>query len=187
MENIREEQSEPKRNLKERLEKLEEEARLKELKEETKKETKEWKWPWKWKSTINSAARNKEQNKILVLYLNIRGELEQPLMLPYRDNMVIYKNKVHEFDPRAIITIRSGAKTVRALLIREIDRRPVSNLDWAEVRQRGDATDSDELLIKAAASLYLAREEKKKPMNWTVLIIVGVLILGGIIFFMTRK
>lgn len=187
METIREQDGEPKRNLKERLEKLESDAKLKGLKEETKIEKKEWKWPWKWKSSINKAARGKEKNKILVFYLNIKGEFEQPVMLPFRDNMVLYRNKVHEFDPRAIITVRSGMKTARALLIREIDRRPISNLDWAEVRQRGDATDSDELLIKAAASLYLARDDKKKPISYTWLIIIGVIIIGGIIFFMTRK
>jgi hypothetical protein len=184
---VQQEQPERRRNLKERLEKLESDSKLKGLAEETKKEAKEWKWPWQWKNSINRASRSKEQNKILVFYLNIRGEMEQPMMMPYRDNMILYKNKVHEFDPRAIITIKSGMKSVRGLLIREIDRRPVSNLDYADVRNRGDATDSDELLIKAAASLYLAKDEKKKPMNYTILIIIGVIILGGIIFFMTRK
>jgi hypothetical protein len=177
----------PNLNLKERLNKLEHDAKYKSLEDETAKEQKPWKFPWRWSRAISKANSTKEDNKILVFYLNLKGEIESPTLLPYRDNIIIYKNRIYEFDPRAIVTVKQGRKIVKALFIREIDRRPISNLDYSEVRARGDATDSDELLIKAAASLVLEKDLKKKPVNYTMLIIIGVIILGGIIFFMSRK
>lgn len=190
-------------NLIERIKKLEEDNKTKDLRDLTDKSKKKWKWPFKWKSKINQSTRLKDQ-KVLVFYLNWKGEWEEPTILPYIDNMVIYKNKVHEFDPRDLTIIRTRNKITKMLALRAIDRRPISqrlsqpteqdlevnaisNNDWAEVRNRGDATDSDEILIKAAASLVLKPEQPKKPVNWTILIIVGVILIGGIIFFLTKK
>lgn len=185
----------------ERLKKLEDERLLK-LQEATSKDSKKWKYPFKWRSKINSSTRIKDQ-RVLVFYLNWKGEWEEPVILPYIDNMIIYKNKVHEFDPRDLTIVRSGNKITKVLSLRAIDRRPISqrfnhpkeadlevkaisNGDWAEVRQRGDATDSDEILIKAAASLVLKPETSKKPVNWTILIVLGLILAGGVIFFLSR-
>lgn len=173
-------------NLNERLDKIEDDIRHQDLIEKTKAETKKWKWPFKWKNKVGKASRLKDE-KVLVFYLNMKGEWEEPVILPYRDNIIVYKNKIHEFDPRDLTLVRVGNKISRMLVIRGIDRRPVSNRDWDEVRARGDATDSDEILIKAASALVLKPEVAKKPMNWTILIIIGVIIIGGLIFFLSRK
>ncbi len=50
-------------------------------------------------------------------------------------------------------------------IIKGIDRRPVSNLDYAEIQKRGDSTDSDEFLIKAALQA-VAGDFGKKETTW---------------------
>lgn len=165
------------------LEKLVEEKKEKERKVETKNVKKDWKIPFGWKGRMNKG--NKERDKVVVFYLNIKGELEQPIIVPlYGGNMVIIRNKVYEVDPRAFWIARIGFKTFKFLLIKEIDRRPVSNLDYSEIRKRGDATDSDEILIKAALRAQV--QQTGKPMNKTIIIIV-VLILVGILGFLFFK
>jgi hypothetical protein len=77
-------------------------------------------------------------------------------------------------------SLKLGMKTHKVLIIKEIDRRPVSNLDLDEIRRRGDATDSDEFLIKAALR---AQTAVGKPMGKWVWIVVAVIIAGLLIFF----
>ena len=70
-------------------------------------------------------------------------------------------------------------------IIKGIDRRPVSNLDYDEIRKRGDSTDSDEFLIKAAMQAIVGGI-KKKPLDKKVIIIIGLIAAAALIFFMTR-
>jgi hypothetical protein len=70
------------------------------------------------------------------------------------------------------------------LIVKEIDRRPVSNLDLDEIRRRGDATDSDEFLIKMA--LRAQQTQTVKSMSKWAAILIGIGILGVLIFFFTR-
>ena len=168
--------------VKEMLEKLLEEKEFGEKKEDTKKDTSFFKWPGKWKS---AARKSNQKDQVLVFYLNIKGELEAPRMVPiYSGNMVIIKNKVHEIDPRSLWTTKVGFKTHKLVIIREIDRRPVSNLDWDEIRKRGDATDSDEFLIKAALKAQIG--QASKPLNKTVMIVLGVAVVALLIFLFSR-
>jgi len=67
------------------------------------------------------------------------------------------------------------------LIIKEIDRRPVSNLDWDDIRVRGDATDSDEFLIKAALKAQMTTTAKQ--MGKGVIIIIVIAIVAGLVFF----
>jgi len=76
-------------------------------------------------------------------------------------------------------------KTHKVLIIKEIDRRPVSNLDLDEIRKRGDATDSDEFLIKAALRAQTA--VARKPVSIWVWIIAGIIVVGLLIFFFMSK
>lgn len=118
----------------------------------------------------------------MIWYLNIKGEVEQPLVVPiYSGNMVIIRNKIHEVDPRAMWNWKVGMKNHKVLIIKEIDRRPVSNLDLDEVRKRGDATDSDEFLIKAAIRAQTAATAK--PISKWVWIIIGIAVVAVLIFF----
>lgn len=158
----------------------------KEKKEETdkiQKEASKWKWPWKWKWRMKQA--EKKSDTIAVFHLNIKNEIEEPIICPiFSGNMVIIKNKPHEVDPRAMWTLKIGSKQHKVLLIREMDRRPVSNLDWDEVKARGDATDSDEFLIKAALKAQTAY--LPEGFNRTALIIGGLVILGLVLYFFFR-
>lgn len=111
--------------------------------------------------------------------------------------MIVWKNKPYEFDPRAVWTIQGMRGNPQAYLIKEIDRRPVrnkygklvyrdsavSNLDIDEIRARGDSTESDEFLIKAA--LRAQTSTMKKNINKAAIIIIGIIIVGGIIWFLS--
>jgi hypothetical protein len=139
---------------------------------------KKFKWPFKWRSVMNKSKKTPKQ--VLVLYLNARGIIETPALHPlYSSNMIIIRNHPHEVDPRAFWRLGK----YQCLLIKEIDRRPVSNLDYDEIRARGDATDSDEFIIKAAMQAVIGGP-KKKPINKTVIIVAGAIVVLGIILFM---
>lgn len=162
------------------LTKLVNEKKEQEKKVDTKKNTKTWKWPGVFKKRM--AQGSKQREKVVVFYLTIRGDIE-PMVLPlYGGNMVIVGNKVHEVDPRAFWITKIGFKTYKILILKQIDRRPVSNLDYSEIKKRGDATDSDEILIKATL-LANAQKTASPPINKT-LIVIGILIVLGIVGYM---
>jgi hypothetical protein len=121
-------------------------------------------------------------------------------------NMVIWRNKPYEFDPRAIWRIKGVRGQPMVYCIREIDRRPIknpdgsykadrygrkiyssdaalSNLDIDEVRRRGDSTESDEFLIKAA--LKAQTSQAKKQFSVIALVIIFLVVAGGLIWFFT--
>lgn len=163
------------------LGKLVEEKESGEKKKETKVKKKPWRFPRAW--TTKAKRSQKRRDAVLVFYLNIKGELEAPMVVPiYGGNMVIIRNKVYEVDPRAIWSVKTGMnKTYKLLIIKEIDRRPVSNLDWDDIRVRGDATDSDEFLIKAALRAQMTTTAKQ--MGKGVIILIIIAIAAGLIFF----
>jgi hypothetical protein len=141
---------------------------------------KQFSWPWKSKSEMKSSTKKPEE--ILVFFISITNELLGPKLYPiYSSNMIIVKNSPYELDPRAVL--RFGK--YKAIVIKEIDRRPVSNLDLEEVRRRGDSTASDEFLIKAAMRA-ITTVPPKKEMNKAVLIIIGVLVVGALIYFFAK-
>lgn len=141
---------------------------------------KQFKWPWKWKRMEKTALKTKEM--LLVMFLNIKGQIEMPKLYPlYSGNMVIIKNKPYEVDPRAFWSFGKA----KCLIIKEIDRRPVSNLDYSEIKKRGDSTDSDEFLIKAAMKA-LSTEQKKKQMNKAVIIFIILAIIGLVVFLLMK-
>ena len=144
------------------------------------KKSRKFKFPFKWRAKIRKA--NKKPNLILVWYLNAKGIIEPPRLYPiYSSDMIIIRNKPYQVDPRAFWRIWK----YQCLLIKEIDRRPVSNLDYDEIKRRGDSTDSDEFIIKAAMKAFLGGK-KQKPVNKAVIIIIGIIILGGIAYFMMQ-
>jgi len=144
------------------------------------KKSKKFKFPFKWRNVIKKA--NKKSNLILVWYLNAKGIIEPPKLYPiYSSDMIIIRNKPYQIDPRAFWRLGK----YQCLLIKEIDRRPVSNLDYDEIKARGDSTDSDEFIIKAAMKAFLGGP-KKKQVNKTMIIIIGIIILGAVVYFMTQ-
>lgn len=177
----------PRRELsvRELLTKLVDEKEGEDKKTSTKKKKKKWKYPAKWK--MQAKKSSKRRDAVLVFYLNVKGELEQPLVVPiYSGNMIIIRNKVYEVDPRSFWTIKIGFKTYKLLIVKEIDRRPVSNLDWDDIRRRGDATDSDEFLIKAALKAQVTTTAKQVSKG-IILFILAAVVIGGIILFITSS
>ena len=162
------------------LERIEDKLDYGKKKDETAETEKKWKMPWKWKTNIKKAS--KSLDKVLVLYLNIKGELETPMVQPlYQGNMVIIRNKPYEVDPRAFWTVKIGFKQYKVLIIKEIDRRPVSNLDYSEIKRRGDATDSDEFLIKAA--MKAQQTQVTKGMGKIAIVIIILVVIGALAYF----
>lgn len=185
------------RSLADRVRDLEYRARLKGRKDETKEKTKQFKWPGRWKRKFSQTKRKKFTEMILVFFLNKKNEIEPPRFMPIFDgNMIIWKNKPYMFDPRAVWRIKGMRGNPISYLIKEIDRRPimnkegkivysnaeVTNMDIEEVRARGDSTESDEFLIKAALKAQTAKG--KKAMNVTVLVILGLILVGGLIWLL---
>lgn len=156
-----------------------EEKKYGEMKKDTELKKKIWKWPYSWKSKIKKSSKNRDA--VLVFYFTIKGELETFIVPIYGGNMVIIRNKVYEFDPRAVWTTKIGFKWYKLLAIKEIDRRPISNLDLDEIRRRGDSTDSDEFLIKAALKAQV--QTAAKAVSRGLIILIAVLVIGGLLFF----
>lgn len=188
MEDIRERSAYSRRqptSLNDRINKIEELLEDQEEKAITKKSKKDWKMPGKWKRNVGKYTKKPQQNKVLIIYLSAKGEIESPMYLPVLGgNIIIYKDKAHEFDPSDMFLMKAGNKVAKVLIIREIDRKPVSNKDWAEVKGRGDSTRDDEVLLKM---LKLAMVEKiKKQVNKGMLWLLGIgaaVIAGYVLFF----
>lgn len=176
---------------------LEKRQKVSERDKETKKEVKKYKFPFKWNRKFSQSNKKRFNEQMLVIFLNKKNQIEQPRFMPIFDgNMIVWKNKPYEFDPRAVWRMQAK-KNPQVYLIKEIDRRPVSNnkgeiiyrdaavsnLDINEIRERGDSTESDEFLIKAAlkAQTALAR----KNVNMIAVVVLIVLAVGGVIWFMT--
>lgn len=141
---------------------------------------KRFKFPWKVKNEMKKSSKKREM--VLVFYLNMKNELEWPRVYPiYGTNMVIIRSKPYFFDPRAVVTFGKH----KCIIYREMDRKPVSNLDYDDVKKRGDSTESDELLIKAALKAVIQGGQKKE-MNKTVIIIVVIIIIAAVVFFMAK-
>lgn len=185
--------------LAERVLDLEKKGRLVERTDITEEKTKGFRFPFKWRRMFNASKRKANSEMMLVIFLNKKNEIESPKFMPIFDgNMIIWKNKPYEFDPRAVWTIKSMRGNPKAYLIKEIDRRPVrnkfnqviyrdaavSNMDLEEIRDRGDSTESDEFLIKAA--LKAQTSQMKRPGNMVLLAVVGVVVVGLIIYFLMK-
>ncbi len=183
--------------LADRVKDMERRQRITERGEETEQKTKEWKFPFKWRWKFRQSLRKSKTDMMLVLFLNKKNEIEPPKFMPIFDgNMIVWKNKPYEFDPRAVWTVKGIRKNPKAYLIKEIDRRPVmnrkgkvvyrdaavSNMDLDEIRQRGDSTESDEFLIKAALKAQTSQIPKSVGMGIIVLIILAA--VGGLLWFM---
>jgi hypothetical protein len=141
---------------------------------------KKFKWPFKWNGIMKKSLKNARQ--VLVIYLNAKGQIETPMLHPiYSSDMIIIRNKPYQVDPRAFWRLGK----YQCLLIKEIDRRPVSNLDYDEIKARGDSTDSDEFIIKAAMQAIIG-PPKKKVANRAIIIVIGILVILGVIFFLTK-
>ena len=166
--------------LSEEIKALRKELRFGKISNLSKKETKPWKIPFRTKMMLNKSRKARDQ--IVVAYLSKDYKMEFKLVPIDSSNIVIVNNKAYEFDPRAIWRL---GKKWNVYLIREIDRRPVSNRDYAKVRERGDSTDSDEILLKAAMkAITMGGTKVGKNMGAIIIVVIIVIVLflvfGGV-------
>lgn len=144
-------------------------------------EKKRFEFPRLWAKRADTNSFKKDI--VLVLYFNQKGIIEDPIpCLIESGNMIIIKNAVYTFDPRALWLLKIGKNIHKVLCIREIDRRPISNLDLDKVRARGDATDSDSFLIKAALKEQTGLKTGKEIPKW-IIWVVAIAIIGALGFF----
>lgn len=177
---------------------MQQELSLLQKEKATLEKQKQFKYPNKWARKLKASNKKMNNGKILVFYLNKQGEFEVPIFLPVFDgNMVIYKNKPYEYDPRSTWKVKGFKGNPMAVIIKEIDRKPVrnkygkvvytnaelTNQDIEEVRRRQDSTEHDEFLLKFLLRATASVTQKK--INKMVLIVVGIIAIGGLIWLMS--
>jgi hypothetical protein len=154
---------------------------------DSKTKKKFWKFPFKWKMTMNKSLKHTTIEKVLCFFINLKGELEAPVLLPiYNGNTLIYKYTVHEVDPRDIITLPYKKKVYKLLIYRIFDRKAVSIRDYGEVKERGDSTMDDEVFIKAMLTAK-ASQISTQQIGKGALIIGGLVIAALVIWFFIKK
>ncbi len=158
-----------------------------EMQKDTDAKRKKWNFPFKWKRTMNRSLKNNKTDMVLCFFINKTGELEPPVLLPiYNGNTLIYKYTVHELDPRDIITLNYKRKTYKLLIYQLVNRKAISNRNYAEIRARGDGTIDDEVFIKAMLTAK-ASQISKQQIGKGALIIGGLAVAGIIIWFFSRS
>lgn len=158
-------------------------ARLAEIKNESKAGTSDFKMPVKWKFKFKQARKKITADKILVFYLNKKGEIEPPKWVPvHNGNIIVFKNKAYEYDPTALLRLKMKGYPF-LYIIREIDRKPISNNDYPLIKETLRSTDKDEILLKMLLQAKIAQAAKK--MNVAVLVVIGILLVGGLIWFLS--
>jgi len=136
---------------------------------------------------MNKSLRHTKTEKVLCFFINIKGELEPPVLLPiYNGNTLIYKYTVHEVDPMDIISLPYKKKVYKLLIYRIFDRKAVSIRDYGEVKVRGDSTMDDEVFIKAMLTAK-ASQISKQQIGKGALVIGGLVIAGLVIWFFVKN
>jgi len=154
---------------------------------DSKTKKKSWRFPFKWKRTMNKSLKHTQIEKVLCFFINIKGEMETPILLPiYNGNTLIYKYTVHEVDPRDIITLPIKKKVYKLLIYNIHDRKAFSPRNYGEVKERGDSTMDDEVFIKAMLTAK-ASQISKQQIGKGALVIGGLVIAAIVIWFFIKK
>ena len=114
--------------------------------------------------------RRKKQGYVVVQYLTANYDIKFSLCKIVSGNLVVIDNKVHQLDPDKIWRLGKDS----CYILREIDRHPVSNDDYQEVKERGDDTDADVPLIKAVLGA-IQKNKVSTETNKNAMIVVGVI------------
>lgn len=174
------------KSITERLAELEEEKRYRKEKAETELLKKEIPFPNSWKKIFRKSEKKSNIDMVIIELLNVKNEIEPLTLAPlYDGSMVIHKNKAYDFDPRALYTIKIKNKMYKVLVINERDRRPVSNLNWDEIKQRGDSTDSDEIILKMIKRAQIDKIKKAMSASWILWVIIAG-VIGLVIYLMVK-
>jgi len=153
-----------------RLERLEHKL----IKLESKDVKKKFKLPFKTKNIMKQSV--KKSDHVLVLYLTQKYTMDFKLCKVVSGDIVVINNKAHKLNPKKIWRY----KKFTVYIIREIDREPVSNEDIDEIKDNGNSTSNDVVLIKAVLG---ATQKEKKIESKNVLIAIGVLAAIGFVLY----
>jgi Ni,Fe-hydrogenase I large subunit len=121
----------------------------------------------------------KKDEMIIVQYLTQKYGVK---FIPCRvvgGNIIVVNNKVHVINPKTLY--RFGKH--RWYIYREIDRRPVSNIDYNKVKKRRDDTEADAPLIKAVLGAIQKPSLSLGSKNlWIVVLIIAA--IGIVLYFL---
>jgi len=163
-----------------RIDRIEEALSRLENREPQEAAQKKFRIPYKVRSLMKQS--DKKKNHVLVQYLTMKQEVRFMLQPIVSGNIIVVDHKVHMLNPRDIW--RYGKHTW--YIVREIDRKPVSNKDYNLVKKRGDDTENDVPLIKAVLGAVKKQNPLEGKKGWIIAIIliivaavVGFIIFGG--------
>jgi hypothetical protein len=122
---------------------------------------------------------DKSPDHVLVQYLTVKQQILFKLCKIVSGNLIVIKNKVHVLNPNR--TWRYGKHIW--YIVREIDRKPVSNVDYNKVIARGDDTDADVPLIKAVLGAVQKQQTMDKKNIWMI-VIIAIIALVALFMFM---
>jgi len=121
---------------------------------------------------------DKSLDLVLVMYLSQKYQVTFKVCRVVSGNIVVIGNKAHTLNPKHIWR----HKKMMWYIIREIDRKPVSNRDYNLVKKRKDDTEADAPLIKAV----IGAVQKKKGIDLqgkNVWIIIIIAVIAAVVFF----
>lgn len=133
------------------------------------KSDKPFKLPGKATSAIKKG--NKLPDSVVTLYLTQKSEMKWKLQKVVSGNIIVVNNKAHELDPECLW--RMGKHHI--YIHREIDRKPVSNKDYALLKKEGRDTDSDVVLIKAVLGAMMKPKQELKK-GWIIWIVIAAVV-----------
>lgn len=126
--------------------------------------------------------KKKKPDYIVVQYLTMTYEIRFKLCKVISGNLVVVENKVHKLDPDKIWRVGKDS----CYILREIDRNPVSNDDYEDVKARGDDTDADVPLIKAVLGA-VQKQKSSTETNKNAMIVGGIIAVVVIIAIILVK
>jgi hypothetical protein len=162
----------------EELEKRQTELEEKLLIRESTKKSKPFKLPPKANKAIKQGS--KLGDSIVTQYLTQKGEIKFKVCKIVSGNIIVVNNKAHKLNPKHLWKFGKQMWYIH----REIDRNPVSNEDYEEVKERGDDTESDVVLIKAVLGAMMKPKQEIKK-GWIVFVIIAIVV--AIIAFLFLK
>lgn len=110
---------------------------------------------------------------VLVEYLSQNYIIRWKACKIISGNIIVVDNKVHLLNPRLVW--RDGKETV--YIVREIDRLPVSNIDYDKLIRQNRITVNDAVVIKAILGAVQKPGMSDQAKKWIIWVVIGVVAL----------
>ena len=142
------------------------------------KKQKQFKVPRSLTKATNQSTKKTEF--VAIQYLSQKGGVYFKLARIISGNLIVLNNKVHVLNPKHMW--RHGK--MAWYIIREIDRMPVSNEDYDQIKARGHDTEGDVPLIKAVlGAVQKPGIEGPSKNMWTIIGIAVVALVVILVLF----